>query len=404
MDIPILLQEEMPLEKNPGKKWSDYIPAKVRVFWKAKISFLNHHNTIIPATKNHTAWVLGAQPDAASLRKIFKEMRGKGIHLVSMLHKDEVVTNDLKMKQLLEEGILSKVDRLPWFDHGTLNASTGKNQTIREMKQLQESFYREFSAASPKTIFYCHCMAGKSRSFVATIAFIYFYPEQRKLFDFENWPQEIIDKLNKKSPGLLGRLKNNPAVSDIAEFVKIQRPSVKKLANMEGDQAGFLGLMSLSKLASDIKQDANIIANRDGARLYHDVQNLGLMLQAPLDGDFRDPQDVEEQISSLEAVFKAYQDYGINLLMSMVIPPRVQVVDIEHFEKYFAKLKPGKQARFAILLRKLEEFQPPLGLGPLRGKSVIYANRALGKTKKLTAGDQAELIKAFGSELSPVVL
>lgn len=394
--------EEFPLDKNPWKRRSDLIPVRFKVFWKEKIapSFGNdHHNIIIPATINHTAWILGAQPSANSIKTIFNENNQKKVHIVSMLRQDERLLKEPQIAKLKKEGILtSQVSSQPWFDHGTLNASTSKNQTVAEMREMLNSFYKVFSQSKSKQreIFYCHCMAGKSRSLVATIAFIYFYRDKKQLFDFENWPEEIKNKIPQE---LQNYLKDDPTISEVAEFIKIRRPSVKKMLKMDGDQAGFLGLMALDHKAKDLKR----IKQQEMIKLYEDAQNIGLMLKAPLDQSFRDLKDREEQKKNLAAVYAAYQKHNLNLLMRMVVPITSQIIapiESDTFTNHFNELKPSEKARFAILLHELTQRKPRLNLGLLHEKSLDYAKMALEKIEQLTSGDLIELLETFGTKLN----
>ena len=70
---------------NPRRRLADYVPAWIKVYIKEKRSRAPHHNLIIPATANHAAWFLGAQPGIDSIRSLHREGRNKPIHLVSML-------------------------------------------------------------------------------------------------------------------------------------------------------------------------------------------------------------------------------------------------------------------------------------------------------------------------------
>ena len=405
--------DKIPLSKNPGRILSDSFPAGFRVWWKKYKPFWgNHHDVIIPATDNHAVWVLGAQPDEDVVRKTYEETGRKPLHIINMLHEDERVIDTQDEKKLQSEHIVSAVDRNPLFDHGTVSVTTGRNQTVSAMVQFQQKFYVEFNTVPPTTTFYCHCMAGKSRSFLETVSFLYFYPDKKKLFDFEKWPPEMVEKIDRQSPGLRDRLRNNPSLSDMAEFVKIQRPDVKNVWKMDGDQAGFLGLMTLAKLKRDLtslatrderephREDILDLAIRDEGRLYKDAQDIRLILSAPLDRGFRDPEDRRQQEESLVMVYEAYQKRGVNLLMAMVVPIRDNVnpatySDLKSFETQFAKRSPSEQARFAILLKNLEERDPFLDLGPLRGKSSEYAEMAAKNVTKLATGDHIELFRSF---------
>ena len=380
------------LFKNPRKRMSDNIPRKLKVFIKEKVSRTLHHHLIIPATKNHTSWTLGAQPGWDSISEL-RNVEGKGtkkIHIVSMLADRERAID-------LESSDTITVSRLPWFDHGTLSLITSKNQTATTMHKFQEDLYNEFDQIQNKqeSIFYCHCMAGISRSFIETMAFIHYHPNKEQLFDFNEpgW-----NKIRDKIPLVLQkRLQSDPSFSDIAKFVEIQRPKVKPFAKLDSDQAGILGLMALDQ---SVKKP-EIIQTRELTRLYEDAQNIGLALKAPLDSSFRDPEDRKDQENNLIETYKAYKKRNINLLIAMVLPTDGTVGHKSQegeFKFYFDELKPSEQAHFAIMLQKLEQ-QLDLDLGLLRGKSSEYAKVAVKNVKKLTAGDQIELLKTFGSML-----
>ena len=376
--------------KNPCAELPDIIPARIKVFVKERVSKTPHHHVIVPATANHTAFILGAQPGKYSLGSLFKMWENKKIHIISMIaDREKVITIEEGNNTI--EGVQIQLSRLHWLDHSTLKATTGLNQTVDEMIKFQKNLYEEFN--SKKSVFYCHCMAGRSRSFVETMAFLYFYPDKEKLFDFGDlaW-QKIKEKIPED---LRFRLRDNPSFSDIAKLVKIQRPKVNLFAKLDSDQAGLLGLMTLEQSA----KKPETIRNRELTRLYEDARNIGLMLIAPLDSGFRDPTDRATQEKNLVEAYTAYQERGINLLTAMVVPidkPVNHELKEKEFNIHFNKLQASEQARFAILLNKLEQQHPALNLQPLQA-SIHYAQIATKKPKKLTAGDQVELLKTFGS-------
>lgn len=376
--------------KNPCAELPDIIPARIKVFVKERVSKTPHHHVIIPATANHTAFILGAQPGKYSLRALFQAWENKNIHIISMIANREKVIA-IEEGNNTVEGVQIQLNRLHWLDHSSLKATTGLNQPVNEMIKFQKNLYEEFN--SKKSVFYCHCMAGRSRSLIETLAFLYFYPDKEKLFDFSDpaW-REIKEKIPED---LRIRLRDNPSFSDLAKFVKIQRPKVNAFAKLDGDQAGLLGLMTLEQSA----KKPETIHNRELTQLYEDARNIGLMLIAPLDSGFRDPTDRAAQEKNLMETYKTYQECGVNLLTAMVVPidkPVSHELKEKEFNIYFNKLQPSEQARFAILLNKLEKQHPALNLEPLQA-SIYYAKVAAKKSKKLTAGDQVELLKTFGS-------
>jgi hypothetical protein len=285
---------------------------------------------------------------------------------------------------------------MPWFDHGTLSVTTGKNETVTSMREFQDPLYDQF--LSKQETFYCHCMAGRSRSFVETMAFIYFHPDKAKLFDFDNtgW-NKILEKI---PVDLQVRLKNNPSFSDIAEFITILRPNVKPFAKLDGDQAGLLGLMALSNIVTQ-----NLTPLTQNELLKHAL-DIGLMLKAPLDQSFRDEMDRYNQKKNFEEIFDAYSEAGLNILLAMLpdAPKEsTNMRDSDRFEIRFRNLIPSEQARFAILMKELEltlaqrgenHIEYPL---ELPDDANHYAIIALEKVEKFTAGDQVEFLRTFAS-------
>lgn len=376
---------------NPRRRLADYVPAWIKVFIKEKLSRAPHHNLIIPATANHAAWFLGAQPGVNSIRSLHQEGGNKPIHLVSML------ANFERAVDLTSNPNIGTLTPIPWFDHGTLSLTTGQNETVAFMHNSQDELYQSFFSNSEQETFYCHCMAGRSRSFVETMAFIYFYPDKAKLFDFDDagW-DEIRDKI---PLDLQIRLHDNPSFSDIAEFVTILRPKVKSYAHLDDDQAGLLGLMALSNLMPKNLQDL------DHEELQKHALDIGMMLKAQLDQSLRNEVDRLEQKKNFEEVFDKYAAAGFNLLLEMLpaVPKETaNMRDSGRFEMRFRNLSASEQARFAILMKELEltlmQREPnltyPLGLPD---DANHYAIVALEKVGKFTAGDQLEFLKTFAS-------
>lgn len=393
--------------KNPRSRLIDFIPKQFKVWWKANIPIIGGnrlYHTIIPATSNHHRFILGAQPRISDLLQISNQGLCK-IHIISMLSKSESIINDANSYSFL------CFHYKPWLDHGIINLDVQldellRNETVESIREFQEGcnnksgLYQEFFISRNifknvnNCIFYCHCMAGKSRSFLEVLAFLYLYPEKEKLFDFENWPEKYTKKIS--VIGLNEYLRDNPSISEIAKFVNFQRPQTRTIMNMDGDQSGLLGLLTLDKWAHDLEFNSNIIKNRDIKRRLIDMQNIGLMLKAPLDQGFRAPSDRERQEKNLMLVYQAYKNEKINLLMAMIISLNEQIT-LDNYEKEFEinfrKLSANEQARFAILLSKLED-NPSLDLKPLHNAE-YYAKIAVEKSKKLTAGDQIELLSTF---------
>lgn len=389
----------LPRASNPRKIISDQIPVWIKVFFK-EIFKETHHNTIIPANNSHGAWILGAQPSEGTLRELSEK---KSIHIVSMLHDDEMVVKDDDLPQISSNTI--QRTRIPWFDHSAMNIHTGKNICVTDLMQEQDRI-----AIGINTDIYCHCMAGKSRSFVETI--VYLYRNHNALFDFNSWPPEMCNRIPKD---LYKKLQTRPTMSDIAEFVAIQRPGVHPLVKLDGDQAGLLGLVALHVEAGKLQDDNNKIT--DGQHIERLAKDIGLVLYAPLDNAFREKSDRQEQEANFNKIFNACgTDENKELLLRQIVIQQAKLsdkslltrfkrfFDISHiqsestdFQECFKRLKPSQQARFIISLKELK-IPLPTGQGELlrvlaECKKIVFDNAS-----KLPAGDQVELLRSFGSD------
>ena len=145
--MPIL--KELMIE-NPRERLSDRFPVKFKVLWKKRFSPLMgnpYYHTIIPVTKNHAAWVLGAQPDEAAIKKLHAEHVGseKKVNIVSMLaDKERVITEKSSFVTQTKDRIIDDIFRMPWLDHGTISTTTGLNQTAKSMEAFQDKLYEKF--------------------------------------------------------------------------------------------------------------------------------------------------------------------------------------------------------------------------------------------------------------------
>ncbi len=371
------------MQKNPYKRVSDSIPVWVKIFWKSKVSPLignPYYHEIFPG------FYLGAQPNRSTIENLSIGQGGekRTVNIVNFLTRGEIKPIDNT------EEINSSF--LPVRDHNLIYAKTGKNLTVDEILDFLNKLYEQ-KQNNPSSIFYFHCMAGRSRSFVGTMAFAYFHPNQQELFS-GRWLGE-----NKISKDLKERLQNNHSFSDIAEFIKLLRPKVKAISKMDGDQAGILGLMSLRKFADDGEK---IIAGRGYERLLKDAQNIGLMLKSPLDYAFRNENDRKQQEDNLNKVFQIFQNQQVNLLKVMIVPisKAVEPNDYstsESLKENFSKLKPSEQARFAVLLKGLEGRYHSSFLN-MDNRSIDYAKEAIKNVDQLTVGDQVELLRSFGAK------
>ena len=387
----------------------------LRIFIKEHLSTNNHHDEIIPETGTHGAFVLGAQPTEFSIKKLSGEYPGKEIHIVSLLSTPErllegTVADGKETLEVNKAKVVYHRD-VSWSDHGAIDEETGKIEPVDSMEKYQGKLSEVyFAQGEGEKTFYCHCMAGRSRSFSETLAFL--HANSRRIFTVDEFKHEKWDEVwekieaqkgSKYVENLKSSLIDNPSFSDIAEFAELQRPTVKPFRKLDGEQAGLIGLMALSQAVT--KEGLETIKNRSQSRLYRDARDIGLMLRMPLDSAFRDADDKKAQEKNLVAAFNAYQEKGINLLTAMVVPPVGRTVahemDEAEFQIYFKELRPSEQARFAILLKKLEDAQPGLNLGWLGGQSSILAAQAAQNAKKLTAGDQVEFLRTFGEVFDP---
>ncbi len=461
-ELNAIKEKQEVVKSNPrSRKWPDLM-SRAGTRWMKHLSRaeLELKDEIIPRTPKHGAWTLGAQLFDSRLKEMRTEVGKKGGHIVRL----NMTTNDESSSVSGEEP--EDLVRLKWFDHTVLDVTTGKNQTIASMRAFQENLY---GFLDKQADVYCHCMAGRSRSVLETESYMYFHPNQKELFDFDESPELwgplwteakenlVIEKAGvklslgeriklslqgksarerkkflytkaekklgkdfaaaedealKKIESLKGRLRVNPSFSDIAEFVKIRRPKAKAITELDGDQAGLVGLMVLSKMT-----DPNTLmiegrsATKDGEdgkeRLIRDAQDIGLMLSAPVDRAFRSEQDLTEHKNNFLKAYNAFQLQGVDLLMAMMVPVgkkanlenKLRVSYEVDFESRFNKLKPSEQVRLLILIKGLMD-QKDVNLPFQEGEG--YVSHLLGEVMakhagELTAGDQVELFRTFGA-------
>jgi|GEM_PF-3213383 len=422
--------QTLAFNNNPYRKWHDIIPIWIKILYKEGIkkriayackqwiksliynkiknhtiraSFLNsnkintHHNLIIPMTKSHSAWILGAQPSKMTIDEL-KYQNENTIHIVGIIMLEEYLLNLIKLEKKNkirlfytaqiknENNILCSI--LEIFDHSTLKR-TGNNITIEEMQYFQKYLRQYFY--SHKITFYCHCMAGKSRSFIETIAFIFYMPDKNQLFDFTD--QAWINAGIYIPQNLKERLIDNPSISDISEFIQLSRKNVKKLWELEPNQAGLLGLMSLHKAVHSGLRKNNKF------RLLKDAQNIGMILK--LDSTFEVTHHKKKYNQYLQDIFQEYQKIKINLLIAMITPINEEI-DINTYTQSFIEkylhITPTEQLHFAIYLHELERI-PALDLGCLRGMSIKLAKIASKNSYKFNINDQIEFLKIFGPNI-----
>lgn len=414
------------------------------------------YNEIIPRTSNHGSFILGAQLTDKYLEKFrAKEENSSGVVQVSM------VTDVEFHGKNLQEG--DQLKRLKWFDHGILNTKTGFNQDVDGMIEFQQDLAKQ---NIDKNI-YCHCMAGKSRSFFETIA--YLHVNSGQVFDFHENEQEwgkiltelegsyvkklILEKRNldkkeqkeliralsgdtpsnlrlqseldkykklarKEVEELKIRLKDNPSVVDIAEFVRLRRPKTKPLNKLDGDQGSLLGLLALNQIASNLDYYKKKGTNEEEGKLrekkFRDAQSLKFMLSAPLDVAYRKPEDLKKQKENFLKVYKDFleHDPAIDPLYAMICDnPNRQHDDYSDsywvVKQAWKDLKPGEQAKLAILLQEILNAKDDIQFGnPFQSTDALaFARNAILKSKetksklKISAGDKVELLRYFGFSL-----
>jgi hypothetical protein len=241
-------------------------------------------------------------------------------------------------------------------------------------------------------------MAGRSRSMEAVIACLYLDPEwleNARISDVANeaLQENLGDVLKRHLDDPYG-----PLPSDIAEYVKLKRPEATALSKLGANRTGFLGLMTLNQEISKFRKEPLLIEKMPEDRLKRVAQNIGLMLQAPLDIGFRDKKDINEQKEDFVEMYKIYANkkgMSLNLLEQMLIP--IDKDDMG-YKQNFEALSPSAKAHFAILAAKV-------GAGASKlpapySTPELCALEALREVKKLSVGDQIELLREFGSKES----
>ena len=402
---------------NPYKRSSDFAGTSTfaKFVMRLKAAFKNyhwlglpwiisfrkgsHHHTIVPRKEGEYGRViLGAIPTKTTQEQILRNKIR-----VSMLTADE--ESGLNYNTGSEQ--VYHTINIPLFDHSVIDTTTGKNITFAKFEQKVKDL-KSIADKENKDIYF-HCMAGKSRSQVATIA--YFYLNNLKLPELTigdvkknmSWWQRIklgfskkkTDALRAEIDQLNTRL-HNPMPSDIAKYIGFMRPDVKKLHKMlkkDADQAGFLGLLALRKETQMLvtAQEGKQLAKEEGMRIARDV---GFILQAPLDNAFRDSEDKKQQEQDLIKLHEFYAQSGLNLLQLMI------GAEQDNYEQKFANLSPSAQARFAIMAQMLVDAlgQEQVNLPKIYNTPEKCAEKALNNIAKLSAGDQVELLAKFGEK------
>lgn len=331
----------IPSKLSPCRKWYDRIPTILKAWFKQG---KRHHSAIYD---NYL--ILGAVPTKINIKNLQKYSQD-GVVIVSLLtnkeQKNTIYQNDPKVLFF----------NIPLFDHSMIDATTGLNVTYQKFKAAMLAIKQ----AAKDKIIYIHCMAGKSRSQIATIAYLY-----------------------------LSGIPKPKMPIQIARLVKIKRKVAKELENMEGDQPGFLGLMTLINEEQKIANNKSLLI--DDKYCFFCAQNIGLILKYPLDYGFRDADDLKQQIESFKSIYNMFKAVDRDLLCGMLIG-----IDKDSlgFEADFLALNTRAKARFAILANKVQA----------TGFALACAKIALKKAKELSVGDQIELLREFGKNAEIISL
>lgn len=367
--------------------------------WVFSIRKSSHHNTIISKTDEHGAVVLGAIPTKETQHDMLQ-----GKIRVSMLTADE----ESGMSYVADDN--HPTVYIPLFDHSVIDPTTGKNITFDKFNQAMQTLKNTADQGNKDVYF--HCMAGKSRSQIATIAYLYLNGQTSLSLSLDEvkknmgWWQRLKLRFSKEKTRALQaeidqlnqRLNKDPLPGDIAKYISFMRPDAKKLHKMskqDADQAGFLGLMTLRKEASKFLDTSGPEGlSKENNRHIRVARDIGLMLQASLDSAFRDDNDRKSQEEAFVKMYEIYanQTPHINLLQLMIGSTKAD------YSERFAALSSNSQARFAILAQMLiaPPYKKTIGLPSQYSTPEDCAKKALGNIEKIFVGDQVELLRTFG--------
>jgi len=323
----------IPSKLSPCRKWYDCIPTILKAWFKQG---KQHHNAIYD---NYL--ILGAVPTKINIKNLNKYSQ-EGIVIVSLL------TNKEQKSTIYKNNSKVLFYNIPLFDHSMIDATTGLNVTYKKFKEAMLAIKQD----AKNRIIYVHCMAGKSRSQIATIAYLY-----------------------------LNGIPKPKMPSYIARYVKLKRKVVKDLEQMEGDQPGFLGLMTLLTEEQRIADNKSLLTCDQYC--FSCAQNIGLVLKYPLDYGFRDADDIKQQIESFKSIYSMFKAVDRDLLPGMLIG--IDKDSLGHKADFLA-LNARAKARFAILANKVKATDIALECAKI----------ALKQAKELSVGDQIELLREFG--------
>ncbi len=225
------------------------------------------------------AWCLGIQPDRVLLQQLTRQY-GDQLQLVSIITRSELLIDDQELARQWPG-----CDRWLYalYDHSVCSPRDGINQSLYAFQQQLAQIHQLWQA-STKPVFYCHCMAGRGRSFLFLLAWMLYYyiPEHPELAD--------------------------PNLSQLANFIQQRRPAAFGLQKLEGEQTGFAGLLALDWL---VQKPLIWWQQRDSARLQNDLQCAGLALQATLDTTFRTASDLAAQQQQVGQLWQRAQQLAI---------------------------------------------------------------------------------------------
>lgn len=345
---------------SPFAKWynaNGFNP--LRIFVKNRSA--THHNTIVPVTEKRGTLILGAVPTQSMLDKISEENGGLKVARVSLLTSDE--------ESSINYDVTQKSIHMSLFDHSAMDAKTGENITLAEVKSKMDEVAGEMNAGN---VVYFHCMAGHSRSCFGVTSFLYLHPEFLA--------------------GVSGNFGNPPSLQEIASFVKQRRPEVTELEGLKSGQKGLLGIIALNQHCERLRSRKEGDLNLDVNTVKRITQDIAFMLHAPLDHGFRDESDRTKQEENFAELYTACKQAGHNILLNL-LPEGLGTLE------RFNQLSPSEQAHFAILAQNLvsrgavtqSDLEAELGCS-----LVMLAQKAAESRSKLTAGDQVELLRSFG--------
>lgn len=260
-------------------RWHDWIPVTIKVWAKHYLTLPSRRYQVIvpgdPVTKQ-PCWMLGAQLDRALMHKLSEH--GEHVLLLSIMTRQELLVS---AQELTEKWLNFKRWQCAWFDHSVCSPLDGRNQAVVTFKQQLINVAQLWQQKNAE-IFYCHCMAGRGRSFLFTMAWLMYHAEELGLsrqLTLPDWPN----------------------LQELAVFIKERRQIVFGLKYLEGEQLGFAGLLALDWL---VERPITWWQARDPERLRMDLRCAGLALQATLESAFRSSSDLKHQQEAVTKLLK----------------------------------------------------------------------------------------------------